>query len=109
MCPIQLVVLEIVHFSSQSAPYQSISIDPAVLSEDDLLVSSEGDMTTVFGDHLVEICVRRVKNAIFDPILNYEELEDVVAGDTNLTWISRIERDAINQSSLPLGRCNNPT
>ena len=91
MRTVQLVVLEVVHFSSQRAPDQPIPIDPAVLSEDDLLICGEGDMTTVLGDHLVEICVRRVKNAIFDSILNQEELEDVVAGYTDLTRVSRIE------------------
>ena len=91
VCTIQLVVLEVVHFSSQRASDQPIPIDPAMLREDDLLICCEGDMTTVLGDHLVEICVRRVQNAIFHSILNNEELEDVVAGDTDLTRVTRIE------------------
>ena len=91
MCPIQLIVLEVVHFSGQRAPYQPISVDPAVLSEDNLLVGGEGEMATVFGDNLIEIRVRWVKNAIFNAIFNYEELEDVVAGDADLARVSRVE------------------
>ena len=91
VCPIQLVVLEVVHFSSQRAPDKPIPIDPAMLREDDLLICCEGDMTTVLGDHLVEICVCRIQNAIFNSILNNEELEDVVAGDADLTRVTRIE------------------
>ena len=79
MRPVQLIVLEVVHLSSQRAPDQSISIDPAMLGEDDLLICCEGDMPTVFCDHLVEICVCRVQNAIFNSVLDQEELEDVVA------------------------------
>ena len=91
MCPVQLVVLEVVHFSSQRASDQPIPIDPAMLREDDLLICCEGDMTTVFCNHLVEICVRRIQNAIFNSILNDEELEDVVAGDTDLSRVRWIE------------------
>ena len=60
MCSIELVVLEIVHFSSKRAPNQPIPVDPAMLSKDYLLICCERDVTTVLGDHLVEICVRRV-------------------------------------------------
>ena len=60
VCSIELVVLEVVHFSSKRAPNQPIPVDPAVLSKDYLLICCEGDVTTVLGDHLVEICVRRV-------------------------------------------------
>ena len=61
-------------------------------------------MPARLSDHLTEVLVGRVQDAIFDLILDGVERPDVVAGDADFArLVCRIERDSVDVDALPLG------
>ena len=98
------LVDQIVHLSCHGATDEALSVDPAMLRDDRLLIARAQDVPTRFGDHLAEVLVRRVEDAIFDLVLDGVERPDVMAGDANFASLVRwVESDSVNMHSFPFG------